>query len=152
MAFTHMLPMWWIRVWIFTLNYLFVTSCRPRSSQCLRVILRRSISSLHCPMAAAESPPLQFEDDFWECLAWIDLNNWSALFHTLSKNWIIFFALLRSDWILLPPSDPSWWERRRWERRPGDEVAPLPPNRERSRTPLREPMTPPGPPPQPPLI
>ena len=59
----------------------------------------------------------------------------------------MFFALFRSDWILPPPSDPSWWERRPWERRPRDEVAPPPPNRDRSRSPLREPMTPPGPPP-----
>ena len=64
----------------------------------------------------------------------------------------MFFALFRSDWILPPPSDPSWWERRPWERRPRDEVAPPPPNRDRSRSPLREPMTPPGPPPPPPRL
>ena len=48
------------------------------------------------------------------------------------------FALFRSDWILPPPSDPSWWERRPWERRPRDEVAPPPPNRDRSRSPLAQ--------------
>ena len=34
--------------------------------------------------------------------------------------------LLRSTWIVPLPSDPGWWERRPWERRPPDEVPFLP--------------------------
>ena len=34
-------------------------------------------------LAAAEPSPLQFEDDFWECLASIMLNNCSVLSHRI---------------------------------------------------------------------
>ena len=96
-----------------------------------------------CPMAAAESPPLRFEDDYCECL---DCRNPTGMnqcyFHSAR---ITSHLLLRSTWILPLPSDPGWWERRPWERRPPDEVPFHERERSRSprRAPLRVPVTPP---------
>ena len=65
---------------------------------------------------------------------------WRWLSHSAG---ITSHLLLRSTWILPLPSDPGWWERRPWERRPPDEGHFS--ERERSRSPRRVPQTPPGP-------
>ena len=114
-------------------------------------------SRCHCLMAAAprpDSPEIQYEDDFWECLGREPSCEYFPMAFVILVCFIPFngchcnpaFQICpllqhcshpRSAWTLPPLTDPSWWESRPYEERP----------RDRSRSPRRAPRTPPGPPP-----